>query len=613
MATSVRPNQSVHGRIGVIFWVLIAAHAATVLRLADLQIRHGKAYRMAAFNSRVRTIPLPATRGDILDRHGHTLAGTTFRSTIVADTTLIRDPQRTAAALAQVLHVPAEELVPYCTRQPNVYRPSPRAVKMPVAISLTQEEELQRLQRDRDTLSAFKGIGIVKTPQRIYPAGREAANVIGILGEQQDGLHGVAGVERSLDSVLSGRSGMVKAEVDARGRVIPGTEVERLDRQDGLTAVLTLDASVQHIAASELAQCCREYHPAGATAIVMDPATGDLLAVVSWPTFDPATRKELVTGRRGMEASPGMEALRNRAVSLFEPGSTMKIITAAAALTEGVITPATRFYCAGEYHLGHHTIRCALHHGERAHGEETIEGVIKNSCNIASAQIGMRLGMGRLEKYLRAFGLLEPTGVELPGDVRGRLGFGYEADRESLAKAARVAFGQSVSVTPLAMATAYAAIANGGILVGPRLVLEYRDPAGRTVRTNPPKAGKRVLTPEMAAYLRTLLEGVVASGTGTAAQVPGYTVAGKTGTAQKVVPGHRGYARDRYVASFIGFVPATKPRALIYVVVDEPHGAYYGAQVAAPVFQRIAQWLMWYWKVPPDNPAGLQKARAVRR
>lgn len=613
MATTVRPSSpSVHGRIVIVFWLIAAAHAAMVLRLADLQIRHGEAYRTEAFRSRARTIPLPATRGDILDRHGHTLAGTTYRSTVVVDTTLIRDPGRTASILASVLQAPVADLLAYCTPQPPGQRVSPRAVKLPISLTLSQEEALQRLQQDKGARSALCGISIVKTPQRIYPAGREAANVIGILGDRPDGLHGVAGLERSLDGVLAGSSGMVRAEVDARGRVIPGTEVERRRRADGLTAVLTLDASVQHIAAFELAECCRQYHPAGATAIVMDPVTGDILAMVSWPTFDPASRKELASGPAANRSSPGMEALRNRAISLFEPGSTMKIVTAAAALTEGVITPSTRFYCAGEYKLGRHTIRCALHHGERAHGDETIEGIIRNSCNIASAQIGMRLGMERLEKYLRAFGLLEPAGVELPGDVRGRLGFGYEADRESLSKAARVAFGQSVSVTPLAMARAYSVIANGGMLVDPRLVLEYRDPAGRTVRTNPPRVRGRVIAAEMAAYLRTLLEGVVRSGTGTAAQVPGYTVAGKTGTAQKVVPGHRGYAPDRYVASFIGFIPATNPRALIYVVVDEPHGAYYGAQVAAPVFQRIAQWLMWYWKVPPDDAASL-KSRLARR
>jgi len=613
MAISARESQSIYRRISVVLWSMVAVYAVLVLRLANLQIRHGRSFRLAALNSRARTIPLPATRGDIVDRHGHTLAGTTFRSTVVVDTTLIHNPERTAAILAAVLRVPAEELLPYCMPDAANTRLSPRAVKLPVAVTLEEEEAFQRLKWDRSARSDLRGVDIVKTPQRIYPVGREAANIIGILGDRAGAEHGVAGIEQSLDAVLSGRDGMVRAEVDVRGRVIPGTEVARRDREDGLTAVLTMDTAVEHIAASELAECCRQYHPAGATAIVMDPATGDILAMVSWPTFDPATRKELAERSGAKHEAPGLEALRNRAVSLFEPGSTMKIITAAAALTEGVITPSTRFYCSGEYRLGSHTIRCALHHGERAHGDETIEGIIRNSCNIASAQIGMRLGMPRLEKYLSAFGLLEPTGVELPGDVRGRLGFGSEADRFSSAKAARVAFGQSVSVTPLAMAAAYSAIANGGVLVRPRLVLEYRDPTGRTVRSNPPQTGRRVLTPEMATYLRKLLEGVVVSGTGTAAQVPGYTVAGKTGTAQKVVPGHRGYARDRYVASFIGFVPATKPRALIYVVVDEPHGAYYGAQVAAPVFQRIAQWLMWYWKVPPDDPASLQNPRVVRR
>jgi cell division protein FtsI/penicillin-binding protein 2 len=218
--------------------------------------------------------------------------------------------------------------------------------------------------------------------------------------------------------------------------------------------------------------------------------------------------------------------------------------------------------------------------------------------------------MDRMRRYLEAFGLLDQSGVGLPMDPRGRLGFGAEAMAGGIAKTSRVAFGQSVMVTPLGMAMAYAAIANHGVLMKPRLVSAYYDGNGRLVKRFAPETVRQVIEPQTADYLAGLLQGVVEKGTGKAAAVPGYTVAGKTGTAQKVVPGQHGYAHGKYVASFIGSMPVKDPKALIYVVVDEPKGAYYGAQVAAPVFQAVGQRLLWYWKIPPDDPASLDKSRS---
>ena len=605
MAVRAQGTESIKFRIERLSWVVAAFYIVLVARLVYLQAIKGQFYSSRARAMREKQLTQTADRGAILDRAGRPLALTTRTSMLICNQNQVKDARATAEVLAKVLGTSPDLLLPYLAKPANV--------KGNAALILKYEVTPQVISRYRDARitpagkRALEGIDFKTKPIRYNSAGRDAVHVVGLVKlDRQERPIGATGLEYALEKVLRGRDGKLNAEVDAHRRVIPHTMVQKCPKADGQSAQLTLDSNIQHMAETALAECCAKHKPVGATAIVIDPATGDVLAMVSYPSFDPIKREELKV--------KDSQAMRNYALTLFEPGSTMKIITAAAALQEGIITPATSFYCSGHMSIGRRTVSCASHGGSSAHGTETIREVIEHSCNVASAQIGMKVGMERLRPYLENFGLLDQTGVGLPMDPRGKLGFGADALETGDTKSSRVAFGQSVVVTPLGMAMAYGAIANHGILMRPRLVSAFQNSTGKVVRRFPSQQVRQVLKPELADYLVSLLEGVVTGGTGKAAAVPGYTVAGKTGTAQKVPKGQKVYARGKYVASFIGFLPARNPKALIYVVVDEPHGDYYGAQVAAPVFQTIGQQLMWYWKVPPDAPENLnnQKARLAK-
>ncbi len=607
MAVRMRHPDEVKVRIEHLFWFIAACYLALVARLVYLQAVNGEFYRSKAKHMRAQLITLPSDRGTIMDRGGRPIAVTVQRSQFVADPTRINNPARTAATLAGILAQKPDDVLPYIKlgRRTRLGAEN-RHVVLPTPIDSDIIDRYRSARAARKTSRDLDGIAIETIPERTYPTGRESVHLAGFLVREKTGKpSGFLGLEQSQESVLQGADGFVRAEVDARRRVIPDTQVQRLDAADGLNVRLTIDTNIQHIAETSLAAYCVTNKPLGATAIVVDPTNGDVLAMVSYPNFDPIKRDEL-----RMSQDP----LMNRSLALFEPGSTMKTITAAAALEQKVITTSTPFYCNGSVEIGHRTVKCASHHGSRAHGSETIREIIQHSCNCATAEIGVKVGMDRMKDYLGRFGLLDQTGIGLPLDMRGRLGFGAGSDRGGVTKVSRVAFGQSVLVNPLAMAAAYAAVANNGILMKPRLIQSYEDSDGRVIRSFPPVKVRQAILPETSAYLRSLLELVVTNGTGKGkANVPGYRVAGKTGTAQKVVRGQAGYANGRYVASFIGFLPVSAPKAVIYVVVDEPTGVYYGAQVAAPIFQDIAQRLMWYWKVPPDDPASLVKTQIARR
>jgi len=608
MAIRLRHADLVNRRVRCLSALVALCYVALVGRLAYLQGVYGGFYREKAARMRAQHITLEAQRGAILDRDGKPLATTTQSATLVCDPTQVKDPHRTAAAAAGLLNASPEEILPLVSpRKLPDGRPN-RAVVVRKGLPPETEEAFRQARGARSLAKDLEGLAIDHRQERAYPTGRDSVHVVGFLAPDEKGRFiGQMGLEQSLDKLLRGSDGYVKAEVDARRRIIPDTQQARVNAVDGPDVRLTIDSTIQHIVETELAAYCQQTPPVGATALVLDPKTGDILALVNYPSFDPIKRSDLARTK---------EPLRNRALIPFEPGSTLKTITVAAALQSGVVTPSATFYCNGRLTVGRRAINCVLHGGRERHGHGTLtlRALIARSCNVSAAQVGIRLGLERMRKGLQAFGLLDRTGVGLPADAAGTLGFGKEALQGGQGKAARVAFGQSVMVTPLGLASAYAAIANNGILMRPRLVQAFQDSNGKVIREFPPQRVRQVLRPEVAALLRDYLAETITSGTGRRrANVPGYTVAGKTGTAQKVIPGRPGYARGKYVASFIGFLPAGKPRAVIYVVVDEPQGAYYGAQVAAPIFQAIARRLMWYWKVPPDDPDSLEKQRVAKR
>ncbi len=400
--------------------------------------------------------------------------------------------------------------------------------------------------------------------------------------------------------MLDGHDGFAIAQVDDRRREIPDTLQRLVPAHDGLDVYTTIDSNAQHIVTQEVQRVYEKYHPQGISAVVVDPITGDVLSLVSLPTFDPNPGK-----RQGLNG----ESLADRcAARLYEPGSTLKALTIAAALDAGVISLESTFYCGGRIQVGRGVIHCVLHGASEryGHGTETPIDIMRHSCNVGAAQIGLRMGAKRLYAAERRFGLLDPLGTGLPAEQHGRLSFDPHEKIDSPGKVARVAFGHAITTTPLHVAMAYAAIANGGILMKPRLITAVKDANGKVRQSWEPKAVRRVLSPRTSAEVAAMLRAVVSNGTGKIAAIPGYQIAGKTGTAKK-------YRRGAYVGSFVGFLPASphaRPRAVILIAVDEPHGAYYGAEVAAPAFQAIARRLMAYWHVPEDDPQGLQARTA---
>jgi stage V sporulation protein D (sporulation-specific penicillin-binding protein) len=330
----------------------------------------------------------------------------------------------------------------------------------------------------------------------------------------------------------------------------------------------------------------------------MDPNTGEVLALATRPAFDP----------NEYWRCEGASLVCPAVTSPYEPGSTFKLIAACAAVEEGVMSHRETYTCTGSRPVGNHTISCALHGGARAHGTNDLDHMVIKSCNVGMATVALALGQERLYKWVRQFGFGEKTGIELAGESRGQVS---PAASWSQIQVANIGFGQGISVTPLQLLAAYCAVANGGKRVYPRVVQMVTSADGRVERLSQPEP-KRILKPATAERLRAVLEKVVTEGTGKQAQVPGRRVAGKTGTAQKPVPG-LGFVTGVYIGSFVGFAPVSDPRVAIIVVLDEPKGAYYGGVVAAPVFQAICERTLAYLRVPPDTPAAKTMVASAAR
>jgi stage V sporulation protein D (sporulation-specific penicillin-binding protein) len=357
----------------------------------------------------------------------------------------------------------------------------------------------------------------------------------------------------------------------------------------GNSAVLTVDLDIQSIAEEELAKAVENARAAGGAAIVMDPKTGEVLALASQPGFDP----------NEFWRYPRQNWVPHSVASPYEPGSTFKVITACAAIEEGVMSHGETYNCTGSRAVGRHTINCARHAGSGAHGVVDLDEMIVKSCNVGMATVAMALGADRLHKWVARFGFGEKTGIELAGESRGIVA---SPSRWSLVQLANIGFGQGISVTPIQLLSAYCAVANGGYRVYPRVIKAITTPDGGIEYPEPPKR-ERLLSEATAERMRRVMTRVVEEGTGKAARIPGRLVAGKTGTAQKPTPG-AGFRAGLYIGSFIGFAPADDPKLAVIVMIDEPHNGYYGAVVAAPAFRAICQRALTQLRVPPNAPAG---------
>jgi len=593
-------------RVWLIFGTILFCYVGLVFRLLWLQGREGVALRAEAAARRRHKIEVPSQRGSICANDGSPLAVSLYSGTLTFDPGAMRtdpndarhaarnekDLDRAITALAPMVHQSPEQLAATIGTARANYQFHPKA-KGIRNILIAKDLPMDFAGNYRSARIPFPGFSLTDGSRRYYTSGANTAQVVGFVGKDGQPL---GGLEKACSKWLIGQTGLASSELDGRRRLIPDTLQRVRPAQDGLDVHTTLDANIQHIVTDEASKIVNQFHPAGISVVVVDPQTGDILSLVSLPNFDPGQNLS------GVSIDAQWERCATR---LYEPGSTLKALTLAAALDNGTITENSWFNCDGHFEIGRKVIHCA--HGE-VHGSQNAAGILKHSCNIGAALVGLKMGAEKMQETETRFGLLDKLDIGLPGQKSGYYSLDKTENIHSAAKTARVAFGQSITTTPLHVAMAYAAIANGGILRKPRLLTSLTDSSGAVVQKWDPAPGKTILKAQTSAELTSMLRSVVTEGTGKIAAVPGYMVAGKTGTAQKYKPG-------KYVGSFIGYLPASPratPRAVILVAVDEPQGEhYFGADVAGPTFQAIATRLMQYWRVPEDDPDKTQAQTAA--
>jgi cell division protein FtsI (penicillin-binding protein 3) len=564
--TAIGARQNRIAGIGV---VLALVAALLVARAVDLTIVRGSDFARRANDQHTETVTLTPQRGEIVDRHGDLLA-----LSLDVPSVYVRPRQLGEAGRARVAELARALAMPTARVQQLVDRPEP-------FVWLKR----QTLPRELDAVEALgiPGVGHVTEPRRVYPHGELGAHVLGFVGTDSNGL---GGLERRYDAAIRGVPRKLEVGRDARGRefVIGTVGTEPVA---GSRIEVTIDEQLQAVVERELALGVANAKARGGAAVVLDPNTGEILALANYPTFNPNDPRQW--------GDPKVkDHLHDRALSdPYEPGSTFKAILAAAALDQHVTNPDEKFFCEnGHYRVGKWTV-----HDSHAHGWLSFAEVIQYSSNIGVSKVAERLGKDRYWDYLRRFGFGQRTGIELPGETAGILRDVKTWARIDLAVQS---FGQGISVTPVQMVQAYGAIANGGVLMKPYLVRRIVSATGAVLHETTPTPLRRVIRPETAKTTTALLERVVEEkgGTGSKARLDDWPVAGKTGTAQKVDPHGHGYSSKR-IGSFVGFLPADDPKAVILVLIDEPTGVTYGGLVAAPVFRAIAEQTMKIMGVEP--------------
>jgi cell division protein FtsI/penicillin-binding protein 2 len=556
----LRTAAAIDRRVGWLFVAFLALLGIALLRATWLGTLDSGTLQKAAATQQVVTVRTPAERGTITDRNGVQLAISESADDVIADPflTVKQNPQRIAQELSPLLHVPVLALLAKLTKANSGWEPL--AYRIPTAVA----NQISKLR--------INGITMTADTKRLYPRPWTASQVIGWTAPW-DG-HGESGLEYLYNKALSGVTGVRKVVDDAKGQPISIDNVR--PTVPGKTLALTIDARLQDEVEQVLAGIGAQYQPKGATAIVMNPQTGAILALANWPRVD----------ANNPNGAPYW-AQENRATGFtYEPGSTFKAITVAGALSDGLVTPNTLFDIPPVLQVADRQI-----HDAEAHGYEnlSVASILRVSSNIGADLIGAKLGANRFDYWVRRFGFGSPTGVDLPGEAAGYI---LHTSQYSGSSMGNLPFGQGESVTPMQMAAAYAAIANGGILRPPHVVQAI---GGKRLKYS---QARRILSTTTAAELRQMLRGVYGEGgTASGASIAGYDMAGKTGTANVVVNGH--YSSSQYVASFVGMVPANHPQLLGLVVVDEPQGSIYGGSVAAPAFQKIAAWAVPYFGISP--------------
>ena len=587
-------RSTVQGRIGYVALVMIGVLVILVFRYAYLQIVQGDALAQRMRDQSGYEFRIQSLRGAILDRGGKELAVSSMTKSLFVDPNHVYDthnPEEIASDIAPLIGLTEQDILDDIARGGGF-------VWVKRRLEHTEYEAVRAVIREKGYSDC---LGFQNEAKRYYPNDALAANVIGFVGTDDEGLDGV---EQALDPLLKGEVREERLTVDGQRRpildsIFAGRRVYGSDYCK--TISLTIDSTIQFMVEQELDRAMAENNPDSITAIVMDPKTGEILAMASRPSYNPNRFWEYP-----------QENWKNRAVAfIYEPGSTFKAVIAGAALQEAIVTPNQVFFDPGYVMVSGRRIQ---NWSNESYGAVTFTDIVKKSLNTGFAQVGLSLGAEKMMHYTRVFGFGERTGIDLPGEEEGIL---FSADDMRDSDIATTAIGQSIAVTPLQLVTAMAAIANGGTLMHPYIVREIRNPDGSVYEERTPREIRRVLEPTVDRTLIGLLEQVVASGGGMKAGVKGYRIAGKTGTAQKIRRETAGYLEGRYIASFCGFAPVEDPIFTVLVMIDDPRGGdFYGGQIAAPVASRIFTQLLRYAHVEPssntfaETTGGTEKGRS---
>ncbi|MBL8919667.1 MAG: transpeptidase family protein [Myxococcaceae bacterium] len=570
------PTRWMRVRVSLVGFVFVALLGGMFARAVNLQIHQRERLQGMAQDQYLRELEIPARRGDIFDRRGTPLAQSVDVDSIWVDPSMLTDARDVAKKLSKALQVDQKDLL-------ERFAKGRRFAWVKRQVTQTEVEKVKAL--------GLSGFGFTKEPRRFYPQRELAAHVIGLVGTDS---HGLDGLELSFEDELSGDKARRASVRDAKGRKVLTDGVEDPLSRQGASVTLTLDRHLQYVTEKALLKAVEDAKAVAGMAVVLDPKTGELLAVANAPRFNP-------NAPQGVTA----DALRNRSVTdAFEPGSTFKAFVIARALEDKVIAENTTFHCEnGNWAVGRHVV-----HDTHPWGALDTRGILQVSSNICAAKVGQKLGRETLVDTWQRFGFAERVGLGLPGEAKGVVPF----PRAEIALATQ-SFGQGLTASPLQVAAAYGALANKGVLMKPYVVAKVVDADGLVLLENRPTEVRRVVSPKTAGTVVAMLESVVEKG-GTAprARMDAYRVAGKTGTAQKVDPVAKGYSDKRF-SSFVGMVPAEDPRVVIAVFIDEPKTDVYGGLVAAPAFKEIAEVAMPHLAVPPSRAIPVTSEPVVQR
>lgn len=566
---------SIEKRALTVTFLVVVVLLALCTKVASIQIVNAEKIIKKATHLSYRKVEIPSRRGEIFDRNGSRLAVTVEARKIIADPLQIENKERAARELSKILGFDEEEIYKKLNTNRR-YVCIAREVPLEKAIKVTRKN-LGLVYLERDYM-------------RIYPYGALACHVIGFVSKNEDEKTGQniggEGLEYTYNKLLTGRPGYLIAQVDAKKNIIPGTVKERVPAADVLNIIITIDKEIQYFVEKRLEECVQEQGAKSGSVVLMNPKNGEILAMASYPSYD----------LNDFGKVKDMNVMVNKAVRFqYEPGSTLKALTVAAVIEEGILAPDSKIYLPEKLEVGSYEIGEAHH---RQAGSYTVEEILTHSYNVGAVRLAQKLGSEKFYSFLVSLGLSQKSGIDLNGEQEG-----YVPPTEIWSKTtiANLPFGQGLSATPLQVLRAVSVFGNDGIMVQPYLLrYSYNDENGTKCYFTP-QPGEKVISKQTAEVMTKLLEKVVTEGTGKLAKIPGYSTAGKTGTAQIPNPEGKGYLKGHYIASFVGFAPASDPEIAIIVVIEEPKKERYGGQVAAPVFRDIGEFTLKHLRILPDE------------